>query len=488
MLRFVVTVHRWLGVVLCLFMAAWFASGAVLIYVPFPSLSTSERLDRASEVDPSLIRLSPVDAIRVSGLIQVIDRMRLLGREGRPLYVIQARGQSVTAIWADVGRPASLQSPEEAGAVAMQFAGKAVRRIEGPISYDQWIVHQGFDKERPYYRVHLDDAAATVLYISRASGEVLQRTTRRQRGWNYAGAVVHWIYPTALRRHWADWDRVVWWLSLTGITVVILGAVLGINHWLHSRRTQPGTISLYGGWLKWHHVLGLFFFAFALTWIFSGWLSMDHGRIFSMPDPDTQQIDRFRGISLAEASRSIDLKSILELGPFAELEIKAVASIPLMIVRQQQASRIYAVNSAQQYAGGMLPKAIIQTAVASAWPEFEVLSVETLAADDVYRKVRHNKLPVGAFRVKLSDPDNTWVHVDAKSGEILSVMNHGRRIYRWIYHGFHSLDFPGLVDRRPLWDILILSLLAIGFCFSITGVYLGARRLIQSVGNQGRVR
>jgi len=30
-----------------------------------------------------------------------------------------------------------------------------------------------------------------------------------------------------------------------------------------------------------HHILGLFAATFVLMWIFSGWLSMDHGLLFS---------------------------------------------------------------------------------------------------------------------------------------------------------------------------------------------------------------
>ena len=36
--RILVQLHRWIGIVLCLMFAAWFASGIVMIYVPFPLL------------------------------------------------------------------------------------------------------------------------------------------------------------------------------------------------------------------------------------------------------------------------------------------------------------------------------------------------------------------------------------------------------------------------------------------------------------------
>ncbi|MFT5133300.1 MAG: putative iron-regulated membrane protein [Gammaproteobacteria bacterium] len=466
---------------MCFFMAAWFASGVVLIYVPFPSLSSAERLDRAGDVDTSDLKLSPADAIRSHGGKQVIERIRLVARAGRPLYLVQDRGQKVSAIWGDDGSQAVLDLEEGVRDIAAQFSGEAVRQIDGPIEYDQWVVHQGFDTERPYMRVQMDDSAGTVLYISQSSGEVLQRTTRSQRGWNYVGAVVHWIYPTALRRHWATWDQVVWWLSLAGIVVVMLGIFLGFDHMIKALRSTPRKINAYQGWMKWHHVLGLLASVFVLTWIFSGWLSMDHGRLFSMPDPTAQQLDRFRGMSLTEASQNVSVHSISRLGSFRELEIKSIAATPVMIVRSRDKQDIYPVSSSRQaFAGGVLPKSLVQEGVKAAWPEYTIQSVEEMRLEDVYRQVRQNELPMSTIRVKLDDPAETWVHVDAASGEIASVMDRSRRLYRWLYNGLHSLDFPGLTEHRPLWDIIILSLLTLGFIFSSTGAYLGIRRLKRS--------
>jgi hypothetical protein len=45
------------------------------------------------------------------------------------------------------------------------------------------------------------DAAGTCLYVSLRSGEVIQRTVRVERAWNWVGAIVHWINPTLLRKH-----------------------------------------------------------------------------------------------------------------------------------------------------------------------------------------------------------------------------------------------------------------------------------------------
>ena len=41
--RWLTWFHRWAGVALCLLFAIWFASGAVLHFVSFPSLSRSDQ-------------------------------------------------------------------------------------------------------------------------------------------------------------------------------------------------------------------------------------------------------------------------------------------------------------------------------------------------------------------------------------------------------------------------------------------------------------
>lgn len=43
MMRAIVLLHRWLGIAFCLVFAMWFATGIVMHFVPFPSLTEAER-------------------------------------------------------------------------------------------------------------------------------------------------------------------------------------------------------------------------------------------------------------------------------------------------------------------------------------------------------------------------------------------------------------------------------------------------------------
>lgn len=51
--------HRWLGIATCLLLAMWFASGAILLFVPFPSLPATEQWRLAKTVSTGLVAVPP---------------------------------------------------------------------------------------------------------------------------------------------------------------------------------------------------------------------------------------------------------------------------------------------------------------------------------------------------------------------------------------------------------------------------------------------
>ena len=48
---------------------------------------------------------------------------------------------------------------------------------------------------------------------------------------------------------------------------------------------------------------------------------------------------------------------------------------------------------------------------------------------------------------------------------------------RWLCHGLHSLDFPFLYYRRPLWDVVVILLSLGGTAVSVTSIAQAWRRL-----------
>lgn len=186
-----VLLHRWLGVAFCLLFAMWFATGIVMHFVPFPSLTEAERFAGLAAVDSARVTIDPSTAVEASG-IEDAARVRLIQRTDGPVYVVSGSSQLRT-IRASDATGAAVKSPDIALAAARDHArrrGMDISRasIVELADYDQWSVPNGFDRHRPLFRVALNDAADTAVYVSSVTGEIVLDTTRSERWWNLAGA------------------------------------------------------------------------------------------------------------------------------------------------------------------------------------------------------------------------------------------------------------------------------------------------------------
>ena len=96
-MRFLVTLHRWWGVAFCLLFAMWFASGAVMHFVPFPA--RSER-PVTPEIDAARGRADRIDYDQwtVSGEFNCdrpLDRIALNDEAETEAYLSSATGAVV---------------------------------------------------------------------------------------------------------------------------------------------------------------------------------------------------------------------------------------------------------------------------------------------------------------------------------------------------------------------------------------------------------
>ncbi len=468
MLKTFVWLHRWLGIVLCLLFAVWFASGAVLLFVPFPALDGAEARARAEPVPLQAVQVAPARALAA---VPGGTSLRLVGVLGEPIYVIGSPAGD-QAISARTGRPLPSLSPGAAGAVASHFGGAPVTRVTGPIRYDQWIVHQAFDHARPLYRVAMADREGTELYVSARTGEVVQKTRAYERAWNWPGAVVHWLYFVPLRRTFAAWDQTVWWISLIGLGMTAVGIGLGLYRTSKKMGSKRPALSPFKGWLKWHHILGLAGGAIVLTWIFSGWLSMDHGRLFARATTPAERATAYQGGPLPNLLAHADLDRVRAF--------KGVTSVRFEGVDGELVIAGVGPKGAQVLAGsaGPLPRvppALVVAALQAAYPASRVSGPVTLATDDFYAKAEG--VPAGTVSYQLSGGYKARLFVDPATGEILAVVNRSRAAYDWVYYALHTFNFPGLLGLPVLRALVVLPLLALGFALCITSIVVGVRRL-----------
>ena len=457
-------VHRWLGILFCLLFAMWFASGIVMHFVPFPALTEADRIEGLAAIDGSAGLRSPAEAASV---INDAVRVRLLQRIDRPVYLVSG-GAGVKALGADDLSDASVRSEELALAIAIDHARR--RKMDAThaafterAAVDQWTVSGAFDRHRPLYRIALNDDAGSELYVSSSTGEVVGDTTRRERVWNYVGSVAHWIYPTVLRSRAGIWNTAVWSLSLAALIAALAGSLLGVL------KIKSGTsISPYQGWHKWHHLLGLACMVFVVSWIFSGWLSMDSGRLFSTGAPTSAETAKLAGVPL--------WNDVSEWRPSAAVKEIEWFRFDGKIYRRERtgldAQRLVAIGAGAAAA----PQAFLMASEISAAVGRMAGVCETptvVVADDSYAV--HSSMPhAPVYRSMCGD---VWYHVDGASGALLERSDRSSRAYRWLYSALHTMDISALKARPSLRSALIVILCGFGLAFSLTGVVIGWRRL-----------
>jgi hypothetical protein len=84
-LRSLIFVHRWIGIVLCVVFLFWFPSGIGMMYWSFPGVTAGDRLDRSPRLDPGQIVLSPEQAAEKAGVQLNPTQVRLNSFDGRPV-------------------------------------------------------------------------------------------------------------------------------------------------------------------------------------------------------------------------------------------------------------------------------------------------------------------------------------------------------------------------------------------------------------------
>lgn len=485
MKRLLFLTHRWLGIVLCLFFAMWFCSGMVMMYVGYPKLTDAERLQHLPPLPADAQLLAPQQALARASVNGPFADLRLaVASAGTPVYLVQPTASKATiVIDARSGQRVLVTDMQRAIASATAYAGPGTGVHYLDMTDEDAFTHtRSLDRHRPLHRVQLDDAAHTLLYISGRTGEVVRDASRSERWWNYAGAWIHWFYPFRggmLDRYWAD---IINWSAIAGTVMVLAGATVGIQRWRFSQPYRSGRRSPYSGIMRWHHIGGLLFAVVAATWVFSGLMSMNPWRIFTS-NASQLRVTAIEQGALQPSTLDATPAALLSTVGGAVRELRWIRVLGKTVVLAQPASGrplLLDGRNAQ-------PFAIEQDALVSAARGLlpaPLLEVETLSAYDFYYYSRDehsmtstNIKPLPVLRLAFGDAQASWIYLDPHTGLVVSRCDRLQRWSRWLFSLLHSWDWLPLLERRPLWDgVLILFSLG-GAVMSLTGIVIGWRRL-----------
>lgn len=464
--------HRWVGIVTCLFFAMWFISGVVMMYVAFPGLSDKERLAALPDIVWEKVALSPDDAMKKTGAARYPRDLRLAMLADEPVYRLTGWDGKRQAISAIDGRAIIDVTEQQALAIARHHSASQSPQLEEIVDRDQWSVTARYDPLRPLYLITLGDEAGTKLYVSSRSGEIALDTNRTERVWNWLGSIPHWIYPTVLRKDGPLWRLVVLWISGICLIVGVTGIWIGILRVRLKRRYASGSVSPYRGWMKWHHVTGLIAGLFVLTWMFSGWLSLNPGEYFANRNTPREVLQRYAGHDAPTIAAAIRAPANRRA---VEARFVWIDGTPLMIVAARDGTRRVIDPTSGEIA--RLPQDRLWNAATKLLPDSRLENQITLGEYDAYWYAHHNDRELPVLRAKFDDDAQTWFHISPVTGDILGRVDSSRRTYRWLFNALHSFDFQLLLMYRPAWDIVVWLLSILGTIVSVSGVVIGWRYL-----------
>ncbi len=473
MFRFLLLAHRYLGIAIGLLVALWCLSAFVMMYVQFPRLSDGERLASLPAIDlRACCAMTPaiVDAMSESDrfVVESLADRPVVRTSGKRRRVFELRsGDEIAAVDPKLAALAAATYFRERGIGDTASLIRTVHR-------DQWTVAGYFDQLRPFYLFSADDDADSRIYISSKTGEAMQDSSGNERFWNWIGAVVHWIYPTVLRQNTAVWTMVVIWTTVISLFLTVFGIYLGI---LQFRPRRNGGRSPYRGMTLWHHYSGLTFGVFTVTWLISGLFSMNPWGMF---ESDSGERER-RFIEAAPGSAD-DVRSFLTSLSTNRLPAETVRVQSAFFAGEFAVTAELADGSSTRLAGRTLAtrplvEQDLKNVPALIGAESAVLDAGWLTRDDAYYFSHHESVELPVYRVVLDDADRSRYYFHATSGRLIKKVDGAARGYRWWFEALHRGDFAGLSRQRPLWDIVMLTLLAGVTVGAVTGVYLGFRRL-----------
>lgn len=481
--NWLVVIHRWLGVAMCLLFALWFATGVIMMYVEYPELTEAERLDKRPGLALERVNLEPVDAVARSGLAGSVAGLKLSMLGDRPAYELTDARVSTAVVFADNGQRFAGTDAAQALATARTsgfLTPSAMPTYGGAVEMDQFTVSEVLNPHRPLHRVRMNDVAGTVLYISDKTGQIVRDTNRSERFWNWLGSLIHWIYPYQLRRHRALWVDIVVYVSIAGIVSVVSGAILGFMRLRLRPRYPTGSMSPFRGMQKWHHLLGLVCLVFVTSFIFSGLMSMTPWGIFDPQAPLEPQLARYTGGELREGDLRKVPENLIGDPGVKEIEWLQIDGAVHLVVRRSADMREPLIAGLNRAASMETLRRRIEGAAPSFIPNARVVSSEVLETYDDYYYSRHNRYrPLPVYRVRFDDGESSWYHIDLHSGALITRETDATRLGRWLFNGLHSLDFNWLTGRGMVWDLTMIVLCIAGFVFAATSVVIAAKRACQ---------
>ncbi|MBD9362981.1 PepSY domain-containing protein [Methylomonas fluvii] len=511
--------HRWLGVVLALFVFFWFFTGIAIIYSTPTTQSRSQQLAHAESLAPEAGWLSLGEAWERSAeqrklfVAQHQSKPANMGEHGAQAKTEAGNGAEAAVGIADArlvrqnDEPFWLVEDTKGARFALSALDGSLREtsVEQALRIaDDWFKREGINQNlqvvetveapiilrnqdalRPFHRVASDDGDE--LLISARTGEVLHASTRIDRAFYYAGNWLHLFKPLEAIGLGQYRHDVQLWSGLGATIACITGLIIGWLRWRPGFNGKPtysqGRTQPYREfWFKWHFWSGLIGGTVALSWALSGFIDTNPGKLFSEANPSRQELNRYLGKVLPDAMRNWQPGPLntAEGKDIVELAWRRLGSEAVLLAYGRDGQRLpQAVDGAVQ----QFNKISVTEAIQRVAEDTPIASQELLDDYDSYYYPRHNQSlvekPLPVVSVQLADEAGTRFYLDPQDGSLLAKLDRSRRVFRWLYSGLHHWDF-GWLYHRPIWDAWMLTWVGFGLVLGASSLVVGWKRLVKT--------
>lgn len=103
------------------------------------------------------------------------------------------------------------------------------------------------------------------------------------------------------------------------------------------------------------------------------------------------------------------------------------------------------------------------------------ITTRVLDQYDWYYLDRTRRRPLPVVLAESTTGDGARYYIDPKTARLVHTYSSSKWVNRWLYNGLHSLDLPWLYNHRPLWDIVVMTLMLGGTALCVTSLALAWR-------------
>ena len=483
--------HRWFGVVACMAVMMWAASG---IMHPIMSRLNPQPVNaQTPHISPMLhSALTPSEVLTRAG-IKEISGLRVLAWNDASYYQVNIAGQAQHRYF-EVNSGVELSDGDlkyaeflaRHFAYGQQGAGKVadVTRLE---QFDDDYL--SVNRLLPVYRVSFLHDTGLRAYVETSPPRLAALVDDTK-------ATLGWLFRTV-----HQWDFLSGWnstriaLMTALLSMALLSALSGI--WMYGFLWRRGTLRTTQHPLRrWHRSAGIavslstLLFTVSAAWHLLGserreapTMLVSHISTAELGLPDSVRHGNWGKISVVKMATERMNGQVYYQLTGAIKEMQAVTGEHDHNAKPDAAQSVIQTIYVHAGSGGIIPDAERSHAAGlagqySALPKQQITAISLVTKFEGEYGFINKRLPV--WRVDYATPDHLSYYVETSSGALATTVRDAARVEGWIFsylHKFHWLDFAG----KNVRDI-VSALFALGnLIVAVLGLWMFTRRYVKPV-------